>query len=232
MNFLLHRHFALLERPAELAGEAFALGAMLPDLLRLVAPRRSLLRANAIDAMRAHSDADVRVVGEGVSHHHAIDRWFHGCAVFEAGERALKDRFLATNTKRLLLFAHPAFEMCLDGAWLRVHAPTGGGVGPRATDALPLVGEAARLGEIAVDAARLRRVLAALEDGLLHDDYRSSEGIARRVGGMRMAFGFGPPTADDLARWTDALVPSAVEADGALGALERDRASSLARGGT
>lgn len=231
MNFLLHRHFALRERPADLDPSAFSLGAMLPDLLRLVAPRRSLLRAGALDAMRAHASEDVRVLAEGVAHHHAIDRWFHGCAVFEAGERALKDRFLATHTKRLLLFAHPAFEMCLDGAWLRVHAPTGGGVGLRARDALPLVNEAVKLADIAVDAARLERVLAALEDGLLHDDYRTGAGIARRVGGMRMAFGFGAPSADDLARWTDALGPSVHEADAALGALELDRGSSLGRFG-
>ncbi|MFO0614195.1 MAG: hypothetical protein U0414_16505 [Polyangiaceae bacterium] len=224
MNFLLHRHFALRERPRGGDDAAYLLGAMLPDLLRLVAPRRSRIRGAAVDALRLHAASDVRALGDGVAHHHDIDRWFHGCAVFEAGERALKDRFLETGTRRLLLFAHPGFEMCLDGAWLRREAED---VGFDFAGARDLVLEAARVTDLELDPTRVARVLAALDDGMLYDDYRSSRGIARRIAGMRLAFGFGASTADDLERWSAALEPSVESAHAALCELEASRTSSL-----
>jgi hypothetical protein len=224
MNFLLHRLFARAERPEGVDEAPFLLGAMLPDLLRLVAPRRSRIRGVAVDALQAHAAADVRALGDGVAHHHEIDRWFHGCSVFEAGERALKERFLATGTRRLLLFAHPAFEMCLDGAWLRRDE---GVVELGVIAARELVLEAARTTSIDLDELRLRRVLAAFDDGLLYDDYRSSDGIARRIAGMRAAFGFGGSSLDDLARWSEALEPSVDASGAALLELEASRTSSL-----
>lgn len=227
MNYLLHRHFARREAPPGADVERVAIGAMLPDLFRLVAPRRALLRGAAIDALRAHDDVGVRALGEGVAHHHAIDRWFHGCVVFTQGERALKERFFALGTKRLLLFAHPGFEMCLDGAWLA----RGEAVPPVTPADRALVVEAARVADLPVDLPRLIRVLDAYGTGLLHDDYRAPAGIARRIAGMRRAFGFGDVGEADLDRWAAALVPSVAMAPEALAALERERASFLGAGG-
>lgn len=225
MNFLLHRHFARAEPAADVDADAFAMGAMLPDLFRLVAPRRALLRGANVEALRESGSAEMRALGEGVAHHHRIDRWFHACAEFEAGERDLKERFLATGTRRLLLFAHPGFEMCLDGAWLR----RGGDAGQIPRAHRQLVFDAAATAGLPIDAPRLARVFDAYDDGALFDDYASSAGIARRIAGMRMSFGFGAATAQDLAAWTDALAASVIAADAALGDLEASRASFLVR---
>jgi hypothetical protein len=172
----------------------------------------------------------------GIEHHRDIDRWFHRSRVFVEGERRLRDALFETRSPKLLLFAHPAWEMCLDGAWLRAR-------GARAVTeelAVSLADAEDGLDEASVvhhfdhepghDRApfvgRMRRIVAAAKDGSLHDDYATAEGIAARLAGMRRAFGFEPPRAAELASWVAALEASVRAADDALPLLfeERDAA--------
>ncbi len=111
MNFLLHHHLAT----RDLGAPAAAAGAMLPDLWRM-ADRRVFARE--VDG--AGENATVRVVLAGIDHHAEIDRWFHAAPVFKSGERATFDALRgASGAPRLGLFAHIAWELCLDGALLR-----------------------------------------------------------------------------------------------------------------
>ena len=117
MNFLLHRHLAF----AALGSEAAGIGAMLPDLWRMA--DRRVRPAPAALAAEALGDADdaTRDVMRGIEHHLEADLWFHDADVFTLGERATAAalRGAGTSAKKLTLFAHPLWEMCLDGALVR-----------------------------------------------------------------------------------------------------------------
>ena len=112
VNFLLHRSFAGREVGSAHAG----VGAMLPDLWRL-ADRR--VRPLALPPPAA-GDLALDQILSGVAHHLALDDWFHRSATFTEGERRTAERLVAASpaTPRLGLFAHLAWELCLDGALL------------------------------------------------------------------------------------------------------------------
>jgi hypothetical protein len=232
LNFLLHYDFATSELAEHADTERAAVGAMLPDFFRMAGPR---VRPPHRDDAR-EVGVEARALVDGIEHHLAIDRWFHGSDVFRTGERELGHAFLGTKTQKLVLFAHAAWEICLDGAWLAAH-------GAAELAALAGAGRASRahLGEVLTVRGfdgldletrtrfevRLRRIFDALEDGLLYDDYRTPSGVARRVAGIRSAFGLGLPSQDELARWTAALEPLFERAPVALIDLRAERARSL-----
>ncbi len=237
MNFLLHHEFALAELADDEERPAGAVGAMLPDLWRM-ADRRVRPRELDPPTIEAHPAA-LRMVLAGVEHHRAIDRWFHRSRVFTEGERALRGRFYATKSSKLLLFAHPAWEMCLDGALLRARGPSAVTADvaaslDRAEEALDAAvdlhhfGAAGATGDRPRFESRMARIVSAARDGSLHDDYLSAEGIARRLAGMRLAFGLGAPGARELDAWTDALGEAVDEADQALIRLRDERREARA----
>ncbi len=111
MNFLLHRHLAL----ADLGSEQAAAGAMLPDLWRM-ADRRVRARPDIPSGSSS--------VLAGIAHHLEMDRCFHRAPLFTEGERFTAELFRRrglAGPHKLLLFAHPAWELALDGALLHRH---------------------------------------------------------------------------------------------------------------
>jgi hypothetical protein len=232
VNFTFHRHLA--ERDSESA--VVGLGAMLPDLWRMadrrVRPRRELRVSS--------SEAPLLVALEqGLHHHTAVDAWFHRRDEFALGESSLRAALRgASRAPKLGLFAHAAWEMCLDGALVRR-------VGlevelARLKHALRDVGEEhARSGESPlrrlahlhhfVDAhehgRRLRfdellgRMLTELERGAWIGGYTTGPGLAARLGGMRARLGFGAPASADLSAWAavfDEVAPLADESAASL----------------
>ena len=239
MNFLLHHDFAMTELEVELELRPIgAVGAMLPDLWRM-ADRKVRPRdlGKSEDARPSYAPA-LRALLGGIDHHLQIDRWFHGSRVFTEGERTLRQRLLETKSPKLLLFAHPAWEMCLDGALLRES-----GVTKTASLLRDALDRAEALLERAADlhhfdrrersladrfrfGARMARIVSAGRDGSLFEDYLSADGISRRLAGMRMAFGFEKPHAEELDRWARALAEAVDMADSALKELRQERADS------
>jgi len=116
VNFLLHHHFAARELSAAPRADLVAIGAMLPDLFRMARPRRHPPPAASVS--ESFSD-EHRALVRGCEHHATIDKWFHASDAFALGERDLRHAFLIPESPKLVLFAHAAWEMCLDGAWLR-----------------------------------------------------------------------------------------------------------------
>ncbi|MEM8964471.1 MAG: hypothetical protein AAGD38_23495 [Acidobacteriota bacterium] len=114
MNFLLHRELAW----RDLATPGGAIGAMLPDLWRML-DRRA--RPRHVDRAIQDATRHVRVVLTGVAHHLQADDWFHRHPVFREGERATADRLAAVDTtaRHVRLLGHVAWELALDGALLR-----------------------------------------------------------------------------------------------------------------
>jgi hypothetical protein len=197
VNFLLHFHLA--ER--DLGSRAAAAGAMLPDLWRM-ADRR--VRPSRVDVASAR--APLREVLDGVAHHLAADRAFHAARVFRDGERATAEAFRATKTEapRLALFAHVAWELCLDGALVldagveAVRAALVDGVDAIAKDGT--AAEAATLHHFAVRSrsvgvraafdAVMTRMLRELARGPWIEGYASGEGLAARLDRVRISVGF------------------------------------------
>jgi len=222
VNFLLHRHLAARELASPVAG----VGAMLPDLWRL-ADRR----------VRARRPLGEGELAAGIAHHLDVDRWFHECELFAEGERrlaqSLRDVCVAP---KLGLFAHPAFEMCLDGALLaRV---------PLEVSAAELRDDLAEVGvESACACAKeygadrfddsetrafcdnLARLWSALGSPSFLAGYTSGDGLCARVERMRGWFGLPLLTADERARIAAVLGRALDDATGALSQLEALRAS-------
>lgn len=234
MNFLLHHHFAARELAGEPDVGTAALGAMLPDFFRMALGRRRRDRGTASLSPVALSAVGV-ALQRGAVHHATIDRWFHACAVFTEGERALKRAWLLPDSPKLVLFAHPAWEMCLDGALLdelRGAPPADfSDAGNALSDVLAVAesdGVATALDSEAKGTfeARTRRILSALADGTLYADYREAEGIVMRIAGMRTAFGLPFADAPTRARWTEALAPFLDRARESLGELRSARTAA------
>jgi hypothetical protein len=211
VNFLLHRHFALAELDSLHAG----VGAMLPDLWRM-ADRR--MRARTEVATR-HRDGLQR----GVAHHLEADMWFHRTRVFRDGERELARAFASVGAVKLVLFAHPAWEMCLDGALLAeadFDEALGGlrhalaSVAPELSRAAALHG-AEELPDGERFAARMARICAGLADGEWIGSYRTGDGLVACIDGMRRRFS----------------LPSLDEEQGALTACILEEALDRARDG-
>lgn len=233
MNFLLHHHFAAIETIGAPHAELVAIGAMLPDLFRMAVGRRRRGGANLVTS--PESSEQGRALLDGCEHHASIDRWFHACAPFTVGERDLRRAFLLPESPKLVLFAHAAWEMCLDGAWLRQARASEIATVRRASKAAPFAVEvAAREGvTTGLDedghqrfATRMQRIFDAFADGTIYADYESAEGIARRLLGIRSAFGLGVPSPSVFSEWTGALEPFVDRADAALRELLDARTAS------
>lgn len=225
MNFLLHRHLAERDLGSPVAG----VGAMLPDLWRMadrrVRPRSGVGAAGEVLA--------------GVDHHLEADRWFHRHRVFRDGRRATADRFRAARLRapKMLLLAHAAWELCLDGALVRRRGLDDTLAALRAglADAGPAaLRDAAdrhhfdhhRRSPVAradFD-RRLRHLLAELADGGWIAGYRHGAGLAARLGGVRRRLRLPPMDAADnrrLAGACDELLAVAEERLGELLAAPR-----------
>lgn len=236
LNFLLHRHFALVELAAPAAG----VGAMLPDLWRMadrrVRPAADL--AGGGDPRRRDADGVLAELLAGVRHHVEADRWFHRTAVFVEGERstAARLRGAGLDAPRMPLFAHVTWEMCLDGALL---AREGTGATLRAlreafalTAGPPEDGAAhlhhwGRRERPAEDRAafdrRMDRLREEIARGPWIEGYQDAEGVAIRLAGIRARLGLDPLSTADHRRLGEALAPVLDDAHAALRALEIDR---------
>src|SRR5207245_669053 len=100
----------------ELASPPAGIGAMLPDLWRMI-DRRVRPSLDVVRPERT-GDAVLDALHGGVVHHLEADRWFHSHALFLEGERRVSARLRAAcpATPRMGLFTHVAWELCLDGA--------------------------------------------------------------------------------------------------------------------
>ncbi|MBK8258424.1 MAG: hypothetical protein IPK82_37900 [Polyangiaceae bacterium] len=227
MNFLLHRHLAHRFFQSAAAG----IGAMLPDLWRM-ADKRVRPALNQHDAWRALGDTDdvTRDVMRGIEHHLEADLWFHEHDVFVSGERATAAalREAKTTAKKLVLFAHPLWEMCLDGALVR----TLGAETVRSEVALGFekAFDAAHAALVAhhfalVDESeeyksetqyRMRWFADELSAGPWIAGYAKPEGLVRALTGMRRRFSLPPFLEDERERLITAVAGLATLADGAL----------------
>jgi len=232
VNFLLHHHFAERELSDAPHVDLAAIGAMLPDLFRMARPRRHPQKAETPSV--ALSD-EHRALIRGCEHHARIDKWFHSSDAFARGERELRHAFLLPNSPKLVLFAHAAWEMCLDGAWLRQASDEARARVREASKATPFMsavaehqGVTAGLDDASLASfdARMRRILAAFADETIYLDYLAASGIARRLAGIRTAFGLGVPATETLEAWARALEPFIDRADAALVDLVRERRAS------
>ncbi len=201
VNFLLHRHLAEIHTSSRAAGA----GAMLPDLWRM-ADRR--VRPAGLTSPGG-TDRLGKVLA-GIRHHMGMDRWFHGDRVFTEGEKlvAARIREAGLTAKRMVLLAHPIWEMCLDGALLRR-------MGFEATRSAVAEGFSAIRGEAEAEAARIhhferierteeererfsarmKRLFDEIERGPWIEGYQHGEGLAFRVSGIRARLGL--PTLDE-----------------------------------
>ena len=221
MNFLLHHHLAA----RDLGSDAAALGAMLPDVWRM-ADRRAHLRG----VVAAHEGEDVADVLRGVAHHVALDARFHAAPVFTTGEQATRDALRASSSApKLALFAHIAWELCLDGALVRRLGLTPTLDAVRASlrvvpsearhraacAAAPFVRE--REGDEAIRfEARVEQILDAIARGPWVAGYATGDGIAERVEGVRARVGLARLSALDRERVGRALEGLAERADTGL----------------
>ena len=189
---------------------------MLPDVWRM-ADRRARARGRASGA----DGGGIGSVSDGVAHHLAVDAWFHRAAVFTDGETATREALRgARDAPKMGLFAHVAWELCLDGALLRrfgtesVLRDVRVSVAAVRPDAHRLAAEL-HTGLEASDRStfelRVDRILDAIALGPWVAGYATARGVVERLEGVRARFGFAPLSAGDR----DAVA-------GALEALEHD----------
>ena len=234
MNFLLHRHFAVRETGSAAAG----VGAMLPDLWRM-ADRRirgKLERGDVVDF--EHGD-EIDDVVAGVRHHHAADAWFHKAPVFVAGEAetAAAFRLAATGIAKLGLFAHIAWEMCLDGALVRREGletmvdalsqdfERHAAAQRRAAD---LCGADRILGtDRSVFDRRMSYLQEQLAAGPWISGYQDGDGLAARIAGVMRRVGLPTPSPAQLRALGELMTDRARLADDALVRLMADRTITL-----
>lgn len=229
MNFVLHAHLADVDH----GDPGVTLGAMLPDLWRMVARPARARR----DLAAEEEGAEVRAVLAGVHHHLVADRWFHATPHFLEGEAATSRALGAVPREvspRLRLFAHVTWEMCLDGALLRrLGQDAVAAVLSRAISGEPFA--ASRAAELHHGAQRraagvedawfeetMGRLLDAVRSFVLPHGCAYAEGIAMRLSGVRRAMGLGIATAAERERWTDAIATVEPIADAAIVALLAD----------
>jgi hypothetical protein len=182
---------------------------MLPDLWRM-AHRHVRPAPGAIEAGASGRVAEVLA---GVAHHGRADAAFHASEVFAGGEKQMA-RALAELTgvraPRLGLFAHIAWELCLDGALVRregealsieVREGIARAVEPTETPGgEPAVDAAARLHHQARKRAaeplpegfdaRVARMLVELGRGRWMEGYARGDVVAERIDGIRERLGF------------------------------------------
>lgn len=236
VNFLLHHAFARAEVGSAVAG----IGAMLPDLWRMAHPRVRP-RRDAGSTVRSGSGDEgagdlIRELERGIAHHLAIDAWFHDTEVFREGEQALAARFSCLGVPKLRLLAHPAWELCLDGALVRRSDPMPAvRVGFR--EAAPALDEVAEQhGATRLDEATRRRFrvrMQAFADALIEgpwiQSYSHAGGLVSIVEGLRTRRLGLSPLGDSVRRDLGAIFAGLErDADEALGRLFalRERAVS------
>ena len=168
---------------------------MLPDVWRM-ADRRARARGLASGA----DGGAIASVSDGVAHHLAVDAWFHRAAVFTDGETATREALRrARDAPKMGLFAHVAWELCLDGALLRrfgtesVLRDVRVSVAAVRPDAHRLAAEL-HTGLEASDRPtfelRVDRILDAIALGPWVAAYATAPGVVERLDGLRARFGF------------------------------------------
>jgi len=217
MNFVFHRYLA----DRDLGSPLAAIGAMLPDLWRMADRRVRHIRL----ADAEPGEGPLTALDEGIRHHEQVDRWFHKTHEFRDGERATRKRMLeaAPETPRLGLFAHVAWEMCLDGALLRDVGLEGELAAMRAglaeaqaplddSSALRHAVERHHFGRVRRTEAervafetQMGKITRGLEKGDWIGGYRDPDELAARLTGVRSRFAFPAPTPEERKRWSDAF---------------------------
>lgn len=225
MNFLLHHRLARRDLPSPAA----AIGAMLPDLWRMIDKR-----IRPATSPIAADDPKVTAVLAGIAHHTRADAAFHDCEAFTAGERALARELAAIDAPKITLFAHIAWELCLDGALVRrdgdalaralregVADATSNEGGEPATDVACRLHCEARAREAPADgfAARVRRFLDEIARGAWIAGYARGAVIAERVAGIRGRLGLGALATSDQERLGAILESALARADAPLEAI-------------
>jgi hypothetical protein len=198
VNFLLHHHLAA----RDLGRPEAAAGAMLPDVWRM-ADRRA--RTQALAAARPAGW--VGSVTDGIAHHVAVDAWFHGAPVFRSGEIAAREALCrARGARKVGLFAHIAWELCLDGALLRRLGTEAVLDAVRASVAAVRPDAHHRAAELCTrpdtfDRARFEvrvdRILDAITLGPWVVGYVTAPGIVERLEGVRARLGFPAMSVED-----------------------------------
>jgi hypothetical protein len=227
VNFLLHRYLAARDLGSEVAG----IGAMLPDLWRM-ADRR--VRPALVEVANPPAAGELASILAGINHHLQVDRWFHAADVFLDGERLTADRLRASglDAPKLGLFAHIAWELCLDGALVRregleatlgaLRDGFGAASGGLADDAVSLH-HFDRVERTAAERrgfdAGMRRLFTEIARGPWIAGYQDGAGVAQRIEGMRVRLGFSRFRAADRERFGLVLDDLAIHADAGLGKL-------------
>ena len=170
----------------------------------------------------------------GVTHHRRADTAFHAGEVFRDGERTLARALATVAAPRLPLFAHIAWELCLDGALVRRE---GAALVAEVQAAISCAREAARE-ESAVDAAarihhaarkgeplppelnpRVGAMLDELGRGRWIEGYARGGTVAERLDGIRRRLGFPPLDAETRAALEGILGEAIDRAGAAIGPL-------------
>jgi len=196
---------------------------MLPDVWRM-ADRRARLRE-----AEAAPEADLQSVSDGLAHHLVVDAWFHRDPVFLHGESAARMALRrARDAPKMGLFAHIAWELCLDGALLRrlgtdrVLSDVRRSIAALRPDLHHRVA-AVRVRLPAADRAafetRVDRILDAMAAGPWVAGYATSAGVVERLEGLRTRLGFPALSSDDRDAVASGLELMALEADQALEAI-------------
>ncbi len=216
MNLLLHFELASRDSGSDVVG----FGAMLPDLWRMAARP-----ARARRGVTAAGQAPLSELLAGIEHHLDADDWFHRSNHFVEGERRAREALGDTGSPRMRLFAHVAWELCLDGSLVRAlgDAELGTRVRAAALASASASGQAADLhhrearARAAVDEPTYQARLARIVDGVssfeLPRGYADARGVALRLAGIRSQFRLPPPTAVELDRWASALATLEPHAD-------------------
>jgi hypothetical protein len=138
--------------------------------------------------------------------------------VFLDGEREAVERLRGARiaAPRMALFAHVLWEMCLDGALLRatgtdvVLASLRAGIREARAGATARAVELHHFARVERTAEerdaferRLERILDEVARGPWVEGYRTGEGIAARIAGVRARVGVAPLEGDDLPRVAD-----------------------------
>jgi hypothetical protein len=174
---------------------------MLPDLWRMA--HRHV--RPSLGPVEAGSSVRLSEMLAGVTHHGRVDTAFHASASFREGERTMARALGAIEAPRLSLFAHIAWELCLDGALVRREGTTllsrvrdGIALARETTDdetaalAAARVHHFARKGEALPPGfdARADHMLRELGRGRWIEGYAEGAVVAERIDGIRTRLGF------------------------------------------
>jgi len=218
VNYLAHAR-DVLDRPWILAG------AVLPDWVRIVAPR-ARLRPWMVDGAAAPRGAPRAGIHEGLAHHFEDDAWFHTTPVFHDVTREIAARIRERHPDRpdrrmrASFYAHILTEMLLDG-WLLESRPDAAESFANAIlslDRAVLLAEASNI--VPGPVSGLLDIVSHFEDPRVLAGYLDDAEVVRRLGimGSRVRQPDLPDGFEDLvaaarplvaARATDLLTPPA-----------------------